>query len=165
LTEVRENLRGIQSLASEHGIIAGLHIHSGEYMTATGGMVSRILEGMDADCVGAYIDPGHMVLEGGRSGWKLGMDLLRDVTVMVAVKDFGLERDPNTKKKWLLRHMPLSEGMVPWLEVLGYLRDISFDGPVSLHSEYELPVQGVIAQTRRDLEYLRLAISEIWGRE
>jgi sugar phosphate isomerase/epimerase len=143
-------------MASDHGIVAGIHIHSGPYMTATGGLVARILEGMDTDSIGAYIDPGHMVLEGGRSGWKLGMDLLRDVTKMVAVKDFGWEKSTEKEKTWELVHMPLSEGMVLWPEVFEYLAETGFDGPVSLHSEYEhLGTDEIIEQTSRDLAYIK----------
>ncbi len=164
LKEVRSKLVGIQGLAAENGIIVGIHIHSGDFMTATGGMVSRILEGMDTKYLGAYIDPGHMVLEGGRSGWRLGMDLLRDVIKMVAVKDFGWEKDPKVAKRWSLRHMPLDEGMVPWPEVFGYLKGVSFDGPVSFHSEYEdLSTAGIISQTAKDLAYVKAVLAKAWG--
>jgi sugar phosphate isomerase/epimerase len=160
LREVRIKAKGLARLASEHGIVAGIHIHSGPYMTATGDLVARILEGMETDNIGAYIDPGHMVLEGGRSGWKLGMDLLRDSTKMVAVKDFGWERATDKDKTWKLVHMPLSEGMVPWMEVFDYLGETGFDGPVSLHSEYEqLETEEIIEQTSRDLSYIRSIIA------
>ena len=160
LEEVRNWARGLANLASEYGVFAGIHIHSGDYMSATGNMVSRILEGIDGDHIGAYIDPGHMVLEGGRSGWKLGMDLLRDVTKMVAVKDFGWVKDTGEEKRWNLVHLPLDQGLVPWPEVFSYLGEICFDGPVSLHSEYEkLSTDEIIAQTARDVAYVRKIIS------
>jgi sugar phosphate isomerase/epimerase len=156
LEDVRKKAEGLARLASENGVVAGIHIHSGPYMTATGDLVTRILEGMDTENIGAYIDPGHMVLEGGRSGWKIGMDLLRDATKMVAIKDFGWEKATDKDKTWKLVHMPLSEGMVPWSDVFGYLDEIGFDGPVSLHSEYEqLQTNEIIEQTSRDLTYVR----------
>jgi sugar phosphate isomerase/epimerase len=156
LDEVREDLKGISRLAAEYGVVAGVHIHSGEYMSATADLVSRSLEGLDTENIGAYIDPGHMVLEGGLSGWRIGMDLLRGVIKMVAVKDFGWERLPGEPKRWRVSHLPLSEGMVPWKEVFAHLKEVSFDGPVSLHSEYEgMDPETVIAQTSSDLAYLR----------
>jgi sugar phosphate isomerase/epimerase len=156
LSEVRGDLKGICRLADEYGVVAGVHIHSGDYMSATADIVSRSLEGLETANIGAYIDPGHMVLEGGLSGWRIGMDLLRDVTKMVAVKDFGWERVPGEAKRWRVTHLPLSEGMVPWKEVFAYLKRISFDGPVSLHSEYDgMDTGGIIAQTSADLAYLR----------
>lgn len=159
--EVRGGLVGLSRLASEYGIVAGVHIHSGQYMTATAGLVSRLLEGLDTENVGAYIDPGHMVLEGGLSGWMIGMDLLRDVTRMVAVKDFGWEMVPGQPKRWRVKHLPLSEGMVPWKEVFTYLRRMSFDGPISLHSEYQgMSSEEIISQTSRDIAYLRGILDE-----
>ncbi len=162
LSEVREKLMGIQKLAAENGVTAAVHIHSGDYMTATPGIVSRLLEGFDPDQVAAYIDPGHMVIEGGRSGWKLGMDLLSYAIRVVAVKDFGWQCDPTEPKKWRAVLLPLSEGMVPWREVFRYLREISFDGPVSLHSEYEgMSVEQILAQTARDFSYLKGVIASL----
>jgi sugar phosphate isomerase/epimerase len=160
IKEVRKKAAGLSRLASEYNVVAGIHIHSGPYMTATGDLVARILEGMETDHIGAYIDPGHMILEGGRSGWKLGMDLLRDVTKMVAVKDFGWVKAADKEKTWKLVHMPLSEGMVPWPEVFDYLDQIGFDGPVSLHSEYEqMGTDEIIEQTSRDVSYMRNLIA------
>jgi sugar phosphate isomerase/epimerase len=156
IKEIRDKIDGLQGLSKEYGVNAAIHIHSGDYMSATADLVYRLLEGFDPEHVGAYIDPGHMVIEGGASGWKVGMDLLRDSTRIVAVKDFGWERDPAGQKKWALKHMPLSGGMVPWPEVFRYLRSIEFDGPVSLHSEYEgLSMEEIIAQTSKDISYLR----------
>ncbi len=156
LEEARSRLSGIADLAKDHGITAVVHIHSGDYLSGTPGLVQRILDGFDPGCVAAYIDPGHMVVEGGRSGWKLGMDLLADLTRVVAVKDFGWEQDRSVAKKWVLKHMPLSAGMVPWTEVFRYLKRMAFDGPVSLHSEYEgLSTSEVVAQTARDFEFIK----------
>lgn len=155
LEDSRSKAAKLAELASEHGVVAGIHIHSGNYMSATGGMVERILDGIDTEYLGAYIDPGHMVLEGGRSGWRLGMDLLRDVIRMVAVKDFGWERNPKWEENWNLLHMPLSQGMVPWEEVFENLREVGFDGPVSLHSEYEMTTDQIIQQTARDVAYIK----------
>ncbi len=161
LKEVREDLKGISRLADEYGVMAGLHIHSGDYMSATADLVSRSLEGLETENIGAYIDPGHMVLEGGLSGWRIGMDLLRDVIKMVAVKDFGWERVEGEPKGWRVAHLPLNEGMVPWKEVFTCLRGISFDGPISLHSEYGgMGTEEIISQTSADLAYLRKILEE-----
>ena len=61
--------------------------------------------------------------------------------------------------------MPLAEGIVRWAEVFTLLRQIGFDGIISLHSEYQgthswrdLAVPELIEQTRADLAYLRAAL-------
>lgn len=82
------------------------------------------------------------------------MDLLRENTRIVAVKDFGWFRDGH--KGWRVEIVPLSEGLVPWVEVFQYLHTMGFDGPVSLHSEYEhLKLSELVHQTKSDLEYIR----------
>lgn len=56
----------------------------------------------------------------------------------------------------------LNKAFVPWPEIFSYLRQISFDGPVSLYSEYEdLSVSQIISQTAEDLSYLRETICRL----
>ncbi len=156
LKVVKKDLSEIQALAEEHGVAAGLHIHAGDYVSGTGCLVYNLLKDLDPEYIGAYIDPGHMVVEGGRSGWKLSMDLLSERTKMVAVKDFIWERGPRKPKTWNVRHVPLSQGMVPWPEVFKNLEAMAFSGPISLHSEYgDLKAGDIISRTRDDLDYIR----------
>jgi len=154
-----ENLKGICRLSEEYNVTAGIHIHSGDFLTSNPVVVYLLLRDYDPSHLCAYIDPGHMAVEGGLSGWKIGMDILREHIRMVAVKDFGWfqETDPGTgEKKWKVRTVPLSEGLVPWKEIFEYLKRLNFDGPVSLHSEYhDVDLQGLIRRTESDLQYLK----------
>jgi len=160
-----ENLKGLCELSSEHGVTAGLHIHSGDYLTSNPVVVYLLLRDYDPSCLCAYIDPGHMAVEGGLAGWKIGIDILKEYIRMVAVKDFGWfkMRDPKTgESKWRVRTVPLSEGLVPWTEVFRYLKQIGFDGPVSVHSEYDdVDLRGLISRTKADLQYLKEVLKKI----
>ena len=52
--------------------------------------------------------------------------------------------------------IPLSKGIVPWPDVFARLRDLKFNGWISIHSEYaNLGARQVIEQTGQDLGYLR----------
>jgi len=152
-------LKEICGLSKEYGVTAGVHIHSGDYLSANPLVLWMLLHNFDPDYLCAYIDPGHMAVEGGLSGWKMGMDMLQEHIKMMAVKNFGWfqERDDKTgQKKWRAHTVPLSEGIIPWPEVFQYLHKIGFDGPVSVHSEYEhLNFENLICQTREDLAYLK----------
>jgi sugar phosphate isomerase/epimerase len=167
MREVKATLPAIEQLARETDMTAALHLHSGKFLTANPAVVWWLLEGHDPDFLGAYIDPGHMVIEGGSNGWMQGMDLLADKIRLVAVKDFGWEpqEDPQTgETRWRLLHLPLKRGMVPWREVFRLLRRIGFQGPVSLHSEYgDLSLDELLAQTKEDLEYVRSLLAEEEG--
>ncbi len=163
IAEVRECLARIEPLALEAGVTACLHNHSGNDMTASSHVIAALLRGFDPDALGAYIDPGHMTVEGGRSGWKIGMDALHDRVRMMALKDFGWFRnEADGQVTWSEKLVPLSEGIVRWDEVFECLAQIDFDGIVSFHSEYQgghswrdLDTDGVIAQTREDYAYMR----------
>ncbi len=161
----RRNLEGICKLSREYGVTAGVHIHSGDFLTANPAVVWVLLQDFDPAYVCAYIDPGHMAVEGGLSGWKMGMDLLQGHIRMVAVKDFGWyqEKDEKTgQKRWTVQTVPLSEGLVPWPEVFTYLRKIGFDGPVSIHSEYpKVNLEELVRRTEKDLDYLRKVLKSI----
>jgi sugar phosphate isomerase/epimerase len=173
IEEVKEGLNGISALASECGVRANMHIHSGDFMTANPAVLWHVLLGRDPDVIGAYIDPGHMAAEGGMSGWRIGMDLLTPWINLVAIKDMAYvhHADPALgKERWLTRMVPLTDGLVPWPEVFAHLRDIGFDGTVSLHSEYQgshswrdLTLPELIAQTRVDLGYVKGVIAGTWG--
>jgi len=161
------NLRGIHELCKEYNVAAGVHIHSGDFLTANPAVVQMLLQDYDPNYLCAYIDPGHMAVEGGLSGWKIGMDLLQRHIRMVAVKDFGWyqEKDQETgEKRWAVRTVPLSEGLVPWPEVFVYLRKIGFDGPISIHSEYhDVNLEELVRRTEKDLDYLKKVLGSIWS--
>lgn len=158
IKEVRENLKKIEKLCENYGVTAGLHIHSGMFVTAEPAVVDLILDGFEPKHIGAYIDPGHMAVEGGLAGWLMGMDMLCDKIVMVAVKDFGWFK---TDQGWVARTVPLGDGLVPWESVFKILKDIGFNGPVSLHSEYHESIERIIEITRRDISFLRGILSKL----
>ena len=168
IEEVRGYLDGIEALAKRHGVWAGIHNHSGEFVSALPTVVASLLEGRDPDAIGAYFDPGHATAEGGVSGWKMGLDLLAGRVRLVAVKSFGWlsEKTPAGEVRWRATLVPLAEGTVRWAEVFALLRRAGFDGVVSVHSEYQGPhswrdldTEHLIEQTRQDLAHLRSAMS------
>jgi len=171
MEEIKDALDGIAELASRHGVRANLHIHSGDFMTADAAVVWQFLVGRDPDVIGAYIDPGHMAVEGGAAGWRIGMDLLTPWINIVAIKDMAWEHSFDEalgKERWRTRMVPLTQGLVPWPEVFAHLDDIGFDGTVSLHSEYQgshswrdLTLDELLAQTREDLAYIKGVIASI----
>jgi len=197
---MRADLDGIEALAKRLNLRANLHIHSGDHMTAQAPIVWDLIRDRDPKAIGAYVDPGHMFTEGGRDGWRQGLDLLGDRIALVAVKDvaweahdslapvlrgegggeglqtrIGESRDfPNDasnpspqpaplstgereQRRW--RVVPLGSGIVDWVAVFICLRQLNFNGWMSMHSEYkDLTADQVLAQTQDDLHYLRQAV-------
>ena len=169
MDEIARQLDGIEELARRTGVRANIHTHSGDFMSASPFIVWYWIKDRDPAAIGAYVDAGHIVVEGGVSTWKMALDLLRDRITLLAVKDMGWQQVEDSslgKKRWVARMMPLDQGVVPWPEVFACLREIGFDGWVSVHSEYrgshswrDLTVEELIEQTRKDLRYLRWAMS------
>ena len=119
--------------------------------------------------VGVSLDVGHLTTEGGKSGWKQSIDLLKERVGMVAVKSFGWFHEPDPKtgeKRWNAKLVPLAEGNVQWKLAFQLLRQGGWDADdnalVSVHSEYQgggswknLDVPELIEQTRADFKYLK----------
>jgi sugar phosphate isomerase/epimerase len=103
-------------------------------------MLYLILRGFRPGEVGAYVDPMHMAIEGGRSGWELGLDLLAPWMALVGVKNFRWlpgDRDRHGQRRWRWEYCPLADGQAPLPEFGVYLRQLRYDGIVWLHSEYK----------------------------
>ena len=79
---------------------------------------------------------------------------------MVAIKDYVWEK---TAIGWRTRMCPLGEGMVRcWPEFFKLLARVRFDGPLSLHIEYDPDgkskaerLQNSLTAARKDLQFLR----------
>jgi sugar phosphate isomerase/epimerase len=134
-------------------------------MTALAPVVWWLIKDRNPAAIGAYVDPGHMCVEGGTDGWRQGLDLLSNRIALVAVKDLTWRAEPDAalgKDRWHTDMVPLDRGMVPWPEVFTCLRQTGYDGWLSLHSEYQgwhswkdLTVDEVLEQTRQDVLYLQ----------
>ncbi len=171
MNQAQRDLDSLAPLAEKHGVTMCLHIHSGDNLTAMPGLVHQLIAERDPDQFAAYLDLGHMTLEGGLSGWKLGMDLLAKRTRLVALKGSGWHYIPGVAgvvPRWERKMYPARDSMVPWHEAFGYLKEMGFDGPMSVHSEYsgdhswqKLDLDGIIAQTRFDLEFFKSVLVEV----
>lgn len=172
LDAARKDLDSLAPIAAKHDVTLCLHTHSGDFLTATPAQMLILLANRDLRYFGTYVDLGHLTVEGGLSGWKMGLDLLSDRIKIVAAKGMGWWYVPgfaDERGEWRRVMLPLEDSMVRWDEAFGYLKQIGFDGPVSLHSEYSgthswrpMPnVKDILAQTRTDLAYVRGVVERI----
>jgi sugar phosphate isomerase/epimerase len=164
LDKARADLAASAKVAAEHGVRLNLHLHSGTFVTANPAIVAQMLAEHDPAVVGAYLDPGHMVIEGGVDVWRQGFEQLGARANLLAVKSMAHYFRPEEGRtgRWVNRMVPLAQGMVDWVKVWECLRAVGFDGIVSLHAEYQgghswknLSVDELVDQTREDFAYLR----------
>jgi sugar phosphate isomerase/epimerase len=86
---------------------------------------------------------------------------------MIAIKDFIWEKN---RGQWKTRWVPLGEGMVRWSEFFKILRRVSFEGPISLHIEYDpggstksARFENSLAAGIRDLRFLKQQLREAFS--
>ncbi|HEV2126125.1 MAG TPA: sugar phosphate isomerase/epimerase, partial [Chloroflexota bacterium] len=159
----------LEELGREYGVRLDVHCHSGDFLSAQGGVLDSILGDTDPRYVGVSLDVGHLTTEGGKSGWRQSIDLLQNRVGIVAVKSFGWFYGPDPKtgeEVWTAKLVPLSRGNVQWRKTFELLRQVGWDAGgkalVSVHSEYQgagswksLEVPELIEQTREDFAYLK----------
>jgi sugar phosphate isomerase/epimerase len=158
--------RGLVSLSKQYGIQAGYHNHE-EYLGAPVWDMASVIETLDPKWAGFYFDARHAVAEGGVGGWKIATNLVMPRLKMVAVKDFWWEK---TQTGWTARNCPVGEGMVDWKYFVNRLAAGSFQGPISLHLEYDVAGENsaareknILAAVDRDLQFLKARLREGYG--
>ncbi|MCP5113862.1 MAG: sugar phosphate isomerase/epimerase [bacterium] len=133
MAEVKGDVAGLVAIAKTHGIAAGFHNHSGDYVGTSVWDSREIIADMDPKWVGFYFDPCHATAEGGRFAWQSAFQIAAKRLKMIALKDFyWAKRDG----QWRMTMCPLGEGMVDWEKFFSMLAAARFTGPVSLHVEY-----------------------------
>lgn len=136
--KVRRALEGWEKLGSRHRVKVCYHTHSDFYMGLNCAALAHLVRGFNPSFIGAYIDPGHMLVQG--EAFSFGAAILKEYLSIVAVKDVRHVRiDKNdhgaVRQEWVEAGM----GMVDWTEVFVELARMGFNGPVSIQPEYGKP--------------------------
>jgi len=164
LRQFNHALDDIEALAERTGVRANLHNHSGHFMTAMAPIVHQLLKDRNPDALGFYIDPCHLVVEGGLGDWLMSLDLCAEQISLVAIKDFvwNTENNHDNKPEASMVWTPLSQGLVNWPKVFQCLHEIGYDGWLSVHMEYwttpfyqMMSLDEKLAVTSEDMTYLR----------
>ena len=163
LENASREFRGLVQLAKEHRVQVGYHNHAGD-LGAPVWDIAEMLRDLDPQWAGYYFDVCHAVAEGGVAGWKAALNLAAPRLKMVAIKDFYWEKTPGNG--WRRHYCPLGEGMVDWKYYFQALAKAGFQGPLSLHLEYEIPgstsaavEDNTLSAAQRDLEFIKKHLS------
>jgi sugar phosphate isomerase/epimerase len=166
LARAGEQLRGLAALAKQCGIQVGYHNHE-RYIGAPVWDIASVIESLDPKWAGFYFDPRHAMAEGGVGGWKIATHLVLSRLKIVAVKDFYWEKTP---KGWRDINCPLGQGMVDWKFFFNTIAAAGFQGPISLHMEYEVTgsttaerEDNILVAVERDLQFLKARVREAYG--
>lgn len=168
--EARRKLEGVVALAHRYHIKPCVHVHSGPILSNTP-LIYLLLKDYSPNDVGAYLDTMHMSLEGGRSGWEMTLDLVAPWVALVAVKNYIVQpapRDEHGQQRYHYKVAPLADGLAPLPQFFQRLKQIGYDGVVSLSSEYRggdtwrpLKTPELIEQSAADLKHLRQIVAKL----
>jgi sugar phosphate isomerase/epimerase len=152
--EVRAGFEGWQELSRKYGVKICYHTHSNKCMGLNAGSLAHLLSGFDPACLGAYLDTCHLITEGEKFSTAVGM--VRPYVSIVSLKDALLERVPTNGHGGVRRTLPeAGGGMVNWTGVFECLNEIDFDGPLSVHCEFEIGDGDVIPAITRETAFFR----------
>jgi L-ribulose-5-phosphate 3-epimerase len=154
--EVGADVRRLAMLAAEHRIAMGLHNHSGPYVGEAVWDTWEMIHDLDPRWTGFYYDPGHAAIEGGLGGHDVSMHLALPRLKMVAVKDFVWRKEAGG---WKSVWCPMGEGAVDWKTALGTLKQANYNGPISVHAEYQ--TKDMVGSLRKDLAFLKTALGGV----
>jgi sugar phosphate isomerase/epimerase len=161
LREAGAKIKGLAQLAQENRIQLGFHNH-GDCIGGSGWDAMQIVEGLNPRWAGYYLDTRHVFAEGGQSAWKAVVNQIAPRVKAVSVKDFFWEK---TDKGFVIKKVPLGQGMVDVEAIFKILAKYNFSGPVSVHLEYAIEggEEGVLAAAERDRKVLEKAIAAAYG--
>lgn len=160
VARVREALAGWGELAARQGVKVLYHTHSGGFMGLNAGAIMHLLEGLDPAHLGAYLDSGHLLVEGER--WPMAVAMTQRYLSAVALKDSGLRRGVRAGHgQGVAEWVPAGQGMVDWTGMLEELQRVGFEGPLSIHCEYEVPEEEREGAFGREVRFFR----EMVGRD
>jgi sugar phosphate isomerase/epimerase len=167
LEEMKPRVAGLAALNEKYKMSAMYHTHSGlRQVGAPIWDLWYVLKDMDPRWVGINYDIGHATVEGGFGGWIDSARLIGKYMRGVALKDFKWGQ--NARGAWAPQWCAAGEGQVNFAGFFEILKTQKFSGPVQLHFEYpglggadggraklEIPKEKLVAQMRKDLEYVR----------
>ncbi len=151
---IRKLLEGWEEMGRKHNVKVCYHTHSNRCMGLNCSSMMHLIRGFDPEHIGAYIDTGHMAVEG--EEWAFGIAMVRDYLSMVALKDAIPVREQKNDHGVAKRVFPpAGEGIVDWTAVFAELVRIGFDGPLSVHCEFKVEEDKFEETVRREIAFFR----------
>ncbi len=156
---IRRLFDGWQELARRYRVRICYHTHSHLCMGLNCAALAHLIHGFDPQHIGAYIDPGHMVVEG--EEFPVGAAVIRKHLSIIGLKDAMLTRavkGNHGAKEW--KFVPAGTGMVDWTTVFAEIKRLGFDGPLSVHCEFHATPEEFPQALRREVTFFRTQMKE-----
>ncbi len=135
-TRAKRSLSHFESLSQRTGVRSVYHTHNGLCLGSNCAGLRHLLEGFDPQLIQAYVDPGHLAVNG--EDVRIGLPMLRDRLAVLAGKDADHAKGLHSAEfaPFVDRFVPVGQGAAQWREAMGILIDWNWQGVVSVHTEY-----------------------------
>jgi L-ribulose-5-phosphate 3-epimerase len=134
--EFSEQFKGLVELATKYQVQVGFH-NDANFFGAQTWDIDRVMQTLDPKWAGYYWDIENGTITGGGDGWRNDAWLAMSRMKMVGAKDFYWAK--NEQGEWRVKGCPIGQGMCNFKKFLPMLAAADFQGPISLHMEYEVP--------------------------
>lgn len=135
-SSARRRLDDFERLSRRTGVQTMYHTHSGQCLGSNCAGMRHLLHDNDPKHVGAYVDLGHLAING--EDVQMGLAMLRDRLSAIGGKDarhFPDER-PDRRASYADGFVLLGQGAAEWPEAIALLMAWGFNGPITIHTEY-----------------------------
>ena len=150
----RRSLENWEILGRIYGVQLCYHTHSGNFLGLNAAALMHLLRDRDPAYIGAYLDPGHFAVNG--EPFALGLSMAAGYVSLFSFKDVLVERvQADGHGRGEVHWVAAGEGVVDWTEVFGELKRTGFDGPVSIHCEFEVPADEWMETFAREIGFFR----------
>jgi sugar phosphate isomerase/epimerase len=156
---IRQALSGWEKLGRQYHVKIVYHTHSGQgFMGLNCAALMHLLKDFDPQYIGAYLDPGHLLING--EPFLFGVAMVREYLAMIGLKDCRPHFHPGQEEgsvqwEWVLA----GQGGVNWGVVFQELSRIGFQGPCSVHTEFEVPKHApslFMEMAKADVTYFKM---------
>ena len=155
VSKARRALAGWEKLAQTYRVKICYHTHSRGFLGVNCASLMHLLDGFDPAFIGAFIDPVHLVIEG--EEFPLGAAMLRQYLSIASVKDVILRRVETSGHSTVdLEVVPCGTGMVDFDSMFATLRRLDYQGPLTVHCEFEHAAEAEFsALVRHEVNFAR----------
>jgi len=160
---IRQALAGWEKLGRQNGVKILYHTHSGQgFMGLNCSALMHLLKDFDPQCIGAYLDPGHMLVNG--EPFPFGLAMAARYLSMIGLKDYRPALHTGETEGSLKWDCVLAgQGGVSWSVVFRELAKAGFQGPCSVHAEFEAPKHAphlFLEMAKADVTYFKMKRDE-----
>ena len=136
IKRARQALYLFQKLSEKTGVQTCYQVHSGPNLGSNCSGIMHLLQDFDPKFVGAYPDIGHMALDG--EDWDMGFSMLGDYLSVIGAKDaYHAPQGQEVLPPYVAKFVKLGSGSVDWTRCVSAVIKTGFEGPVSIHTEYD----------------------------